>query len=451
MGRAEIMRAKAAAELQSRGRPATRPTLARAELLDKATRTRLEAELDAAIKRRPSSERKLAGVLRTLAPLSPTLRAAMADATETFIRRGTLDRELYGACLRSLGETRDKSVTPLLKRALALDSAGGAAALSAASFSTDSALGPSLAKVAAGGKAHLAFAAETARVARGESNGAHLASLAPMIKESHRLTLCADIFVPLARVAAAGGPSFTGLSKAGPALAVLRGAERHLGRWLTLGEVAVGAGDLTPLEEARTRSTSGPSSARSAWALVAWALESRALDDRAPDAMPRRAVPTTRPTVEIVSRLSDRPSADRDATFLFRMAGAGIPSARPMLETLVKELPLSSEVAVRAALFLARDHGRQDLATALLETASSERKDELRGLATAALADLGDPAMLEEARRLSAGLLSSKSLINVAWGVLVRAITARGGASDSARDGVVTETAFRWMQWGWLE
>lgn len=445
------MRAKAAAELQTRGRPATRPTLARAELLDKATRTRLEAELDAAIKRRPSSERKLAGVLRTLAPLSPTLRAAMADATDTFIRRGTLDRELYGACLRSLGETRDKSVTPLLKRALALDSAGGAAALSAASFSTDPALGPSLAKVAAGGKAHLAFAAETARVARGESNGAHLASLAPMIKESHRLTLCADIFVPLARVATAGGPSFSGLSKAGPALSVLRGAERHLGRWLTLGEVAVGAGDMTPLEEARTRSTSGPSSARSAWALVAWALENRALEDRASDAIPRRAAPTTRPTVEIVSRLSDRPSADRDATFLFRMAGARIPSARPMLETLVKELPLSSEVAVRAALFLARDHGRHDLATALLETASSERKDELRGLATAALVDLGDPAMLEEARRLSAGLLSSKSLNNVAWGVLVRAITARGETSDGARDGVVTETAFRWMQWGWLE
>jgi hypothetical protein len=461
------MKAKAAAELQSRGllpRSATRPTLARAELLDKATRSRLEAELDAAIKRRPSSERKLAGVLRTLAPLSPTLRAAMADATETFIRRGTLDRELYGACLRSLGETRDKSVTILLKRALALDSAGGAAALSAASFSTDAALGPSLAKVAAGGKAHLAFAAETARVARGESNGAHLASLAPMIKESHRLTLCADIFVPLARMASAGsvtagsatsgGTSFAGLAKAGPALAVLRGAERHLGRWLTLGEVAVGAGDLTPLEEARSRSTSGPSSARSAWALVAWALEDRGHLCRVAgvaDATARRAAPTTRPTVEIVSRLSDRPSADRDATFLFRMARAGIPSARPMLETLAKELPLSSEVAVRAAVFLARDHGRKDLAAALLETASSERKDELRGLATAALCDLGDPAMLDEARRLSADLLSSKSLVNVAWGVLVRALAARGGAGDMTSDGVVTETAFRWMQWGWLE
>ena len=112
----------------------------------------------------------------------------MADATEIFLRRGTLDRDLYGACLRSLGEARDKAVTPLLKRALALDSAGGTPALSAACFSTDPALGPLLAKVAAGHKAHLAFAAETARIARGEANGQRLAQLAPMIKESHRLT-----------------------------------------------------------------------------------------------------------------------------------------------------------------------------------------------------------------------------------------------------------------------
>ena len=161
-----------------------------------------------------------------------------------------------------------------------------------------------------------------------------------------------------------------------------------------------------------------------------------------------------RPTVELVSRLSDRPSADRDATFLFRMARAGTPTARPMLESLAKELPLTTEVAVRAATFLARDHGRADLAAALHETASSERKDDLRGVATAALCDLGDADMLAEARRLSGDLLGSRSLVNVAWGVLVRAAAARGlGAAghDASREGVASETAFRWMQWGWLE
>jgi len=438
-----MVRAKAAAEVETRGRPAATPALARAEILDKATRSRLEGELDAAIKRRPSHERKLAGVLRTLAPLSPSLRVAMADAAETFIRRGTLDRELYGACVRSLGETRDKNLSTVLRRALVLDSAGGAPALSAACFSTDPSLGPLLAKVASGHKAHLAFAADTARVARGESSGVHLTSLAPMIKESHRLALCAEIFVPLAR----GGATSLDLAKAGPALAVLRGAERHLGRWLVMGEVATASGDPSPLDDARVRATTGPSSARAAWSLVAWALEGRT---RGVEMLPLSA----RPTVEIVSRLSDRPSADRDATFLFRMARGRVASARPMLEALAKELPLSNEVAVRAAVFLARDHGRADLAAALLETATSERKDELRGLATAALCDLGDPSMVDEARRLSAGLLASRSLVNVAWGVLVRALAGRGPASvpgDPANAGVLSETAFRWMQWGWLE
>jgi hypothetical protein len=154
--------------------------------------------------------------------------------------------------------------------------------------------------------------------------------------------------------------------------------------------------------------------------------------------------------VEIVARLSDRPSADRDPTFLFRLARAKAPAARPMLEALVKELPLSNDLAVRAALFLARDHGRDDLTAALLEAASSERKEESRGIATAALWDLG---LHDDARRLSGQLVGSRSLANVVWAILIRAAAARGprSASGLPEDEVMTETTFRWMQWGWLE
>ena len=428
------------------GQPLARPALARTEIVDKAARSRLEADLDGALKRRPSNERRLAGVLRALAPLSPSLRAKMAEATDVFLRRSTLDRDLYAACMRSVGEAEDKSASPLLRRALALDSAGGSAALSAACFSSDAALGPLLAKVAAGHKAHLAFAAEAARVARGEANGRHLAALAPMIKESHRLTLCAEIFVPLARHGhRLAKPA--NLLNAAPALAVLRGAERHLGRWLVLAEVAASGGDRSGLEEAVTRSTSGPTTARAAWSLVAWALARRMR-------VAGEKAPVVRPTVEIVSRLSDRPSADRDATFLFRMAGARIPSVRPMLETFVRELPLSSEPAVRAATFLARDHGRADLAAALLAAASQNGRDELRGPALAALHDVGDPTVSDEVRRLSVELAGSRSLANVGWSALVRAALARrqaDGAEGDGAEGVSTETAYRWLQWGWLE
>src|SRR5262249_40255997 len=163
--------------------------------------------------------------------------------------------------------------------------------------------------LAASRQSHLAFGAETARVCRGESNGAHLAAIAPMIKESHRIALCVDLFLPLARTAPIP-------VHVGPALGVLRGAERHLGRWLVLADVAVKAGDDGRLVEARQKAQVGPASARAAWALVAWALaQTQAGSSREPGgSSPSQSAnanagvgvptPSTRPTVELVARLS---------------------------------------------------------------------------------------------------------------------------------------------------
>src|SRR5579863_536075 len=348
-------RAVAAAPLAKARRRVERsgplPQLARVELLDKAARTRFEDEIDAALKRRPAGEAKLAGAVRAVAPFSPALRASLGEATAVLLRRGGRTRELYGCGLRALAEAQDRQAVSLLRQALSSDEAGGPAALSAACFSIDPDLSPLLGKLAASRQSHLAFGAELARVARGESSGQLLAQLAPMIKESHRISMCVELFVPLVRAEP--------ISKhVAASLSVLRGAERHLGRWLVLAEVAVKAGDVTPLEEARVRAVSGPSSSRSAWSLVAWALSETDALVRGVAAPPP---PTTRPTLELIARLSDRPSADRDTTFLFRMARAGSPSARPMLETLVRVLPLADETAIRAALYLARDHGRDEL------------------------------------------------------------------------------------------
>jgi hypothetical protein len=462
---------------------ARKPALARAEIIDKVTRARFETELDAALKRRPLNEAKLVGALRAIAPLSPSLRTTVAEAVAVMVRRGSFTRELFTGSLRSLAESGDKHTTALLKNALLAEGAGGTATLSAACFSHDAALAQPLAKLAASRQSHLAFSAETARVVRSESNGAHLAALAPMIKESHRIALCVELFVPLARSAPEAGSR--GLSQA---LAVLRGAERHLGRWLVLAEVATKAGDEGPANEAREKATLGPSSARAAWSLVSWALTRTAAERTGASSHgPASGVrdvepPQTRPTVELVARLSDRPSADRDTTFLFRMASARAAVAKPMLEGLVKLVPstdadgrgrptlggpLGEEVAIRAALFLARDYGRADLAEALADAASGAapqsvrngapsastngngKREELRGLAAAALFDVG---VRDRAREIADELVTSKVIGNVAWSALIR---ARGpGSADDARANaspIVHETAFRWIQWGWLE
>lgn len=412
------------------------PALARTEIVDRAVRQRFEDALDAALKNKTAqadaSETLLAGALRALGGVSRELRAVIAEATATMQKRGTRERPLYAAGLRTLAESGDKQATPLLKIALAADDGGGLLAASAASFSREPSLAPLLGKLAAHRQSHVAFGAETARVARGDSNGAHLASLAPRIKESHRISLCAELIVPLAR----GGSLPVAIA---PALSVLRGAERHLGRWLPMAEIAARAGDGSPLLEAETRSTAGPESARAAWSLVAWSL--REISAPAAVAIP---LPATRPTGELVSRLSDRPSADRDMTFLFRLARARVPAARAMLESLAKT-PLDSEAPVRAAMYLARDHGREDLRRALEEVASGDVFPALRGLACAALWDAGER---ERARAIAEELSTSEIIGNVAWSARVRA-AAKSPRAISGE--LASETWVRWIQRGWLD
>jgi len=396
----------------------------RAEVLRSDVRGRFESEVTAALRRRLPSEAKLAGALRALFPVSPNLRNLANEAAQVLLRRRSFDRELYASAVRSLAEHADKRAAPLLRSALSSDDAGGLATLSAACFSRDPSLAAPLAKVAASRHAHLAFGAEVARMARGESNGTHLSALAPKIKESHRIALCVELFLPLTR-----GPTLP--KPIAGALAVLRDAERHLGRWLVLAEVAARAQDHAPLSEARRKAANGPQSSRAAWSLVAWALE------------PGAPVPTTRPTVELVARLSDRPSADRDTTFLFRLAASRAPVARPMLEGLAKVSPLADEVAIRAAMHLARDHSKGEMRKGIVEAATGKR-DEIRGVAAAALWDLGDHDL---ARKVAERAETSRSVSSMAWGALVSA----AAAGKLGNETVLAEPTFRRVQWGWVE
>ncbi|HYO97889.1 MAG TPA: hypothetical protein VER33_25460 [Polyangiaceae bacterium] len=395
-----------------------------ADVLAEEASARLSSELLSALKRRPAQEARLAGVVRVLAPLSSRLRAQLLLALETMVRRASIERPLYAALVRSLSEASHPSVSPPLARALGLDDAGGLATLSAACFCRDPDLAEPLARAATSRHAHVAFAAELARVSRGESNGGAVASLAPKIKESHRISLCVELLAPLL-----AGPPLP--ASVAPALAVLRDAERHLGRWLVLAEVATRSGDKSPSEQARQRASQGPDSSRSAWALVLWALE------------PKSDCPDVRPTVELVARLSDRPSADKDTTFLFRLAAAKAESARPMLESLVKSGALGDECRVRAMLHLCRDYGEARYGAELAALAGAKRREPLRALAAAALYDVGDtPPALAAADEL----LQSRHISAIAWGALVRARhnTERAGA-------VVTESHFRRLELGWVQ
>jgi hypothetical protein len=394
----------------------------RENVIDEQVVARLDTDLRAALRRRPAQEARLAGALRAVAPHSPRLCDSLLEAFELMVRRTSFERPLYAVAARNAAELGDRRGSAAFKHALESEEPGTFATLSALCKTTDPSLGDSLAKVARSRHAHLAFAAEIARIARGESSGVHVASIAPKIKESHRIALCLELFVPLTW----SKPLTPAI---GPALAVLREAERHLGRWLVLAEVATRAGDSGPLAEATERATEGPASSRAAWAMVAWALANGA------------QAPAIRPTVELVARLSDRPSADRDTTFLFRLARSAAPAARPMLEGAAKS-PLSDETGVRAALHLVRDYADARPLELLRVAATSPRREAVRGLAAAALFDAGETAVALE---LAKGLVASRHVASVAWGGLIQAAHAKQMSQ------IVDEPSVRRIQFGWLE
>lgn len=407
----------------------------RIEHLDAPVRARLHEELDGLLRRRSPAEPRIAGVLRALAPMSHELRAELHRAATTLLERDGLERELWCCAVRVLGEHEPSVAAPVLIEALARDG-GGAATLTSAALSSAPGLTAPLAKLASVGRPFVAFAAEIARVLRGESSGVHLLHLAPIIKEAHRVVLATGVVLPLVHALTArgaGGAASRGGSELAPGFEVLRSAERHLGRWLTFAEAVVRLGDTGPLRDARARAASGPESSRCAWGLLAWALADAVGTE---GSEPPR--PEARLTAEVAARLSDRPSAARDLTFLFRLAQRRAPGARFMLDALVRG-PLADESQVRAASLLARDHGRGDLLPDLRACAAAG-PEELRGLALGALWDAGEPAT---ALALAGELVGSKHLGTMAWAARVK--VAAAGALGGP---VVDELSVRRLQWG---
>lgn len=385
---------------------------------------RLVREVRAALRRRSAHESKLAGTLRAVSAHAPELSRELLIAVETVARRGSFERPLYGCAVRALSEQGETGLTPVLVQVLSAADAGGLASLYAACFTKEASLREPLARVALSRHPLLAFAAEVARLSRGEPRGSQIAALAPKIKEAHRLALCSELFVSLL----SRKPLPVEIA---PALAVLRDTERHLGRWLLLGELATRAGDPRPLQEALRRAQVGAESARAAWSLVAWALDAHATSS-----------PIARLSVELIARLSDRPSAERDATFLFRLAAARVPGAKAMLEGFARGEPPRDQT-LRAALHLCRDYAQERYLELLGRAGRAPQKDALRGLAVAALYDCGQT---RDALGLADELERSRQLPALGWALLVRA-TAAGSRSGR----VVSELNFRRVQQGVCE
>lgn len=370
--------------------------LPRSSTGDHATVARLARDVTAAITRRTAAEAKLAGAVRVLGPFLPELSAALSDACARLLRRKSSARPLFVAGVGALLTAGHEDGPSLAEMGLAASDEVPLGLCAAAAQSSAPELEEVLARLSSGRHAHLAYGAELARVARGASRGARLGEIGPRLRESSRVALINEVIVPLV-----GGPKL--VATVAPGLAILRNAERHLGRWLVIAELAHRAGDLGPLEEAESRSRSGPSSTRVSWSLLAWALRGG-------------PAPKVRPTFDLLARLSDRPTAQKDMTFLHRLGGARSPEAAALLESMIGDRPLAELDAVRAARALALGYDHGTARDRLIEAAESKR-EAVRGPATAALYDLGEKARATE---LAEPLAAARAVGSFAWGALVR-------------------------------
>jgi hypothetical protein len=378
------------------------------------------------------SEVRLSALAREVAPRSASVRAQLLAQAKELGKAGAFGRELFAIAIRALVESREPKIVPVLVAALKGEDHGGVATLCGAALVGEAPIAPLLVRAAASGKTQIAFAAEVARACRGEPTGARLAALAPRVKEAHRIALTTDLLLPIG--ASTHAPSAASCALLAEGLMILAGSERHLGRWLVMADLAHRGRDARPLREATEKTRTGPDSSRAAWSLVLWALDSA------------RGLGTARPTSELIARLSHRPSADRDSSFLFRMAAARVPEARPMLEALVRVRPLGDEVAVRAAAALVEGYGGADGSQAVLDHAERDERDGIRALASALLWDLGEHA---RAMALADGLGSTTDLSALGWAALVHSAAAAPAARKPDR--IVTDSAFRRVQLGWAE
>jgi hypothetical protein len=104
--------------------------------------------------------------------------------------------------------------------------------------------------------------------------------------------------------------------------------------------------------------------------------------------------------------------------------------------------PLSDETGVRAALHLVRDYDDKRPLELLRVAATSSRREPVRGLAAAALFDVGE---VDAALELAKGLVNSRHLSSVAWGALIHAAHAKGTKE------ITDEPTVRRIQFGWTE
>lgn len=389
--------------------------LVKTDVIDGAVVLRLREALRGVMARRGEREVVAASVVRHLAGVSTSVRRLLAEAAGELSSRGSFDRPVMHAALYA-SNLLGASGEMITLAALASENAPWSAFV-AASQSSATAVCQAVSRLSARTQGHLGFGAAFVRSLTGDdAAGKRATELAVMLKEAHRVRWIDEFAMPvLARNVL---PS----RSVARTLEALRGVERHLGRWLRLGELELACGGESVADGCRRGREASSVPSRHVWSWIEWLLSRGACRASAPPRLSR----------DVINKLSDRPSASRDLSFLHRVGDLGVaPAADPL--AIVGRSGKSPD-AVRALLTLVTRYGRTDRIERL-RTIAARGTDAARGVAAAALWDLGDR---NAALELVDELVISKSLANVGWGALIRVAHLTGDGHP-----IVSETAVR--------
>jgi hypothetical protein len=386
---------------------------------------RLRGGVAASLKRRSVHEPTIAGLCRVWSQVSENVRDLLADCSTHLLQKRAWDRPLLLSAMHSLAACQDERVLPTIQHLLDERTYTSLAAYSVAGTLKHSDLRKVLERNAVSRPTHLAFASELARVLRGEAQSRRLAEMAAKIKEYHRISLCASMFVPL-EFAHCVQPELV------PTLRIFCDVERNLGRWLVFAQIAHRSGEVAVIEEAKHRKNQATSNNRVVWSLVNWVLEHDAVLD-------------VRPSMTALARLSDRPVQERDLLILFRLAEQRVRVAKDVLLRLaapVLHALACDPVALRAVAALAIHYQHESCLTRLKELVF-DQSCSCRGLAAALLYDSGETEM---ALQITNTMNEEPNWEQFAWACLVQVNSAFPRSTP-----IVNELTFRRLNRGWLD
>ena len=350
----------------------------------------------------------LRAALAALAPVSAGLGSTALDVAEELLRKGAVNRPLFGACLVAAAPHESGSATSMWNRACAR-----LPELGPGLIRTGLELGVSLPVWdEIGPETGQPFAMRLVRAALGDGrSAAALPSLAARVPEAARTELVKELIPSLP---AAWKPQ----ASAAQALWSLARQERHTGRWLCFADLAARGGEAEPASVAVERAREYTGASAETWTLVALWLARHGRGDGLPvggDWGHMSGVFRLDTLRKILAVPSVRVELQMGAELVTARHG-GLVAALRALPTSAKTLASVNLLPWMLRARIGEDDAHAAANYAKVQLACT-KTDTMRGPLACLMAVSGAH---EDARDVADDLLRSKSLSARTWSALVR-------------------------------